>query len=123
MRERHQFTTTRWSVVLRARGDDPEQTRAALEQLCGEYWYPLYAYVRRSGKTPEDAADLTQSFFAKLLENDFLEGLTVEGGKFRSFLLRSLKWRKPSAPKRKRRKNCGSCWGRCADEDLIAMVY
>jgi len=85
-----EFTTTRWSVVLRAGGASPEQAQAALEQLCRDYWYPLYAYVRRKGLSPEDASDLTQDFFAKLLANDFAQGLSPEGGRFRSFLLTSL---------------------------------
>jgi len=85
-----EFTTTRWSVVLRAGGASPEEAHAALEQLCSDYWYPLYAFVRRKGHSPEDAADLTLDFFAKLLANDFTQGLTPEGGRFRSFLLTSL---------------------------------
>lgn len=84
------FATTRWSVVLRAGGTSPEAAHAALEQLCRDYWYPLYAYVRRKGHSPEDAADLTQDFFAKLLANDFAQDLTPEGGRFRSFLLTAL---------------------------------
>ncbi|MBX3732899.1 MAG: sigma-70 family RNA polymerase sigma factor [Verrucomicrobiae bacterium] len=85
-----EFTTTRWSVVLRAGGASPEQAQAALEQLCRDYWYPLYAFVRRKGHGPEDASDLTQDFFAKLLANDFAQGLSPEGGRFRSFLLTAL---------------------------------
>lgn len=101
-----EFTTTRWSVVLRAGGASPEQAQAALEQLCRDYWYPLYAFVRRKGHSPEDAADLTQDFFAKLLANDFTQGLTPEGGRFRSFLLTSLhrflvgEWRRAKSWKR-----------------------
>ncbi len=101
-----EFTTTRWSVVLRAGGASPEQAQAALEQLCRDYWYPLYAYVRRKGHSPEDAADLTQQFFAKLLANDFAQGLSPEGGRFRSFLLTALnrfltnEWQKGRRQKR-----------------------
>ncbi|MDO8944260.1 MAG: sigma factor, partial [Desulfobacterales bacterium] len=84
------FVTTRWSVVLRAGGESPEQSQAALEQLCRDYWYPLYAYVRRKGHTSEDASDLTQDFFAKLLANGFAQGLSPEGGRIRSFLLTAL---------------------------------
>lgn len=100
------FVTTRWSVVLRAGGASPEQARAALEQLCRDYWYPLYAYVRRKGHGPEDAADLTQDFFAKLLAHDFAHGLTPAGGRFRSFLLTALnrflinQWQKRQRQKR-----------------------
>ncbi len=101
-----EFTTTRWSMVLRAGGTNPEQAQAALEQLCRDYWYPLYAYVRRRGYSPEDASDLTQDFFAKLLANDFAQGLGPEGGRFRSFLLTSLnrflinQWKKGQRQKR-----------------------
>ena len=62
------FATTHWSVVLAAGQKDSPHTAAALEKLCRTYWYPLYAYVRRRGSSPEDAQDLTQSFFARLLE-------------------------------------------------------
>lgn len=63
----------------------------ALEELCRTYWYPLYAYVRRHGHSREDAEDLTQGFFARLLEKKYLEGVSSDGGKFRSFLLVALK--------------------------------
>ena len=66
------FATTHWSVVLAAGQSDSQQATAALEKLCRTYWYPLYAYVRRRGSGPEDAEDRTQSFFARLLERDFL---------------------------------------------------
>jgi RNA polymerase sigma-70 factor (ECF subfamily) len=101
-----EFTTTRWSVVLRAGDSDPEQAHAALEALCRDYWYPLYAYVRRRGKSAEDAADLTLAFFEKLLQSDFAASLRSEGGKFRSFLLASLnrflitEWQKNQRQKR-----------------------
>ena len=100
------FATTRWSVVLRAGGASPEAAQAALEQLCRDYWYPLYAYVRRKGHSPEDASDLTQDFFAKILSNDFAQGLSPEGGRFRSFLLTALnrflvdEWRRTKSLKR-----------------------
>ena len=80
------FATTHWSVVLSARDED-----AALERLCQTYWYPLYAYVRRQGRSPHEAQDLTQEFFARLLEKDFLAGVLREKGKFRTFLLVALK--------------------------------
>lgn len=62
------FTTTQWSEVLDARQTDPQRARAALENLCGRYWYPLYAFIRRRGHVPQDAEDLTQSFFEHILE-------------------------------------------------------
>jgi len=85
------FATTRWTVVLAAgRGRTP-QADLALEELCRTYWYPLYAYVRRHGHTRADAEDLTQSFFARFLARNYLEGLRSERGKFRAFLLAALK--------------------------------
>ena len=67
------------------------QAHTALEELCHTYWYPLYAYVRRQGHSREDAEDLTQGFFARMLEKNYHEGVTSEKGKFRSFLLMALK--------------------------------
>jgi len=85
------FATTHWTVVLAAGAGDPRQAEVALEELCRTYWYPLYAYVRRHGHSREDAEDLTQGFFARLLEKNYLEGITSEKGKFRAFLLVALK--------------------------------
>ncbi len=68
MRGWRSFPTTLWTVVLHAGGDDSTQARAALAQLCQAYWYPLYSFVRRRGNAPHDAQDLTQEFFAQLLE-------------------------------------------------------
>jgi RNA polymerase sigma factor (sigma-70 family) len=85
-----QFNTTHWTVVLAAGGSDPEKQFAALQQLCRTYWYPLYAYVRRRGHGAEDAQDLTQEFFARLLEKSWLEGIEKNGSRFRSFLLNAL---------------------------------
>lgn len=81
------FATTRWTVI-RAAG---ESAGEALEDLCTAYWYPLYAYVRRHGFSKEDAEDLTQAFFAKLLERRDIAGLKRENGRFRAFLLAALK--------------------------------
>ena len=85
------FATTHWSVVLAAGEENTPQSAAALEQLCRSYWYPLYAFVRRQGRSPEDAQDLTQDFFAHLLSNGFPCGARPERGKFRSFLLVALR--------------------------------
>jgi len=79
--------TTRWTVVLGAGTDSSPEARRALEELCRCYWYPLYAYARRRGQGPEDAEDLVQGFFARLIEQHLLKGLQREGGRFRSFLL------------------------------------
>ena len=85
------FATTHWTVVLAAGKRHTPQSDAALEQLCQTYWFPLYAYVRRRGHTKEDAEDLTQAFFARFLEKNYLDGLSAERGRFRAFLLASLK--------------------------------
>src|SRR4026209_2485052 len=68
------FATTRWTLVLTAARRDAPEAGAALEELCRTYWYPLYAYVRRQGQAREDAEDLTQSFFVRLLERNYLDG-------------------------------------------------
>ena len=88
---RRRFETTRWSLVLSAGGDASTDARAALATLCEAYWYPLYAYVRRQGYEPDDAQDLTQAFFARLLEKDQIPEARRERGRFRSFLLAALK--------------------------------
>ena len=85
------FVTTHWSLVLSARDKQSPQSADALEKLCRAYWYPLYAYVRRSGQSKENAEDLTQAFFARLLEKNFLDAAEQERGRFRSFLLVALK--------------------------------
>src|SRR6516225_7871600 len=84
------FTTTHWSVVLAAGRTGSPDAEAALEKLCQDYWYPLYAYVRRRGHGPHDAQDLTQGFFATVLERNFLGSAEQTKGKFRSFLLGAL---------------------------------
>lgn len=84
------FQTTHWSVVLQAgQGRSPERS-AALEKLCRTYWYPLYAFIRRQGYSEEDAQDLTQQFFASLLERNDFGRVDPSKGKFRTFLLASL---------------------------------
>ena len=85
------FATTRWSVVFAAGGSSSPESEQALSHLCRTYWYPLYAFVRRQGRTPEDAEDLTQGFFAHVLEEKALRAVEPHKGKFRSFLLASLK--------------------------------
>ncbi|MBE0542013.1 MAG: sigma-70 family RNA polymerase sigma factor [Verrucomicrobia bacterium] len=100
------FVTTRWTVVLSAGRKSSPQSDRALSELCQTYWYPLYAYVRHRGHSKEDAEDLTQAFFARFLEKNYLEGLSAERGKFRAFLLASLKhflaneWDKSQTQKR-----------------------
>ena len=84
------FVTTHWSAVLRAGQPNSLESAAALEKLCHAYWYPLYAYVRRQGKSPHDAQDLTQEFFSRLLESNSLDAVHPGKGRFRSFLIASL---------------------------------
>jgi RNA polymerase sigma-70 factor (ECF subfamily) len=99
------FETTHWSVVLAAGGDSPASDKA-LEQLCRTYWYPLYAFVRRTGHSAHDAQDLTQGFFAELFRKNYFRAADRERGKFRSFLLTALRhflaheWEKGKAAKR-----------------------
>jgi RNA polymerase sigma-70 factor (ECF subfamily) len=85
------FSTTHWSVVLAVADQQPELQSAALEALCRSYWYPLYAFVRRQGYTVEEAQDLTQEFFARLLEKQYLALADQQRGRFRTFLLTALK--------------------------------
>jgi RNA polymerase sigma-70 factor (ECF subfamily) len=84
------FVTTRWSVVLKASRDETTLARAAMEKLCQTYWYPLYAYVRRRGHSPEDAQDLTQEFFAQLIEHHAFASADPHRGRFRSYLLKAM---------------------------------
>src|SRR5947207_2708536 len=100
------FTTTHWSVVLAATGPNSAAAQQALERLCRTYWYPLYVFVRRQGNNPEDAQDLTQAFFSRLLEKNYLAKADRDRGKFRTFLLGSLKnfllneWKRAGRQKR-----------------------
>ncbi len=84
------FQTTHWSVVLAATQSETSHAEEALAKLCGAYWRPLYAYIRRRGYNTEDAQDLTQEFFARLLGRGFLRLADRSRGRFRSFLLKSL---------------------------------
>ncbi len=84
------FLTTHWSAVLAAGRQDTPRAGQALADLCQKYWYPLYAYVRRRGYSPEDAQDLTQAFFARLLERKSVAEARREKGRFRTFLLSAL---------------------------------
>jgi RNA polymerase sigma factor (sigma-70 family) len=84
------FATTHWSVVLEAQSESPA-AQEALEKLCRAYWWPIYGFVRRHGYSPEEAQDLTQGFFALLLERRNLDAVRREKGRLRSYLLASLK--------------------------------
>jgi RNA polymerase sigma factor (sigma-70 family) len=85
------FTTTHWSVVLEAQGESPA-AKEALEKLCRTYWRPIFAFLRRQGLSPEEAEDITQGFFAELLERRSLDAVRKEKGRLRSFLLGGLKY-------------------------------
>jgi DNA-directed RNA polymerase specialized sigma24 family protein len=85
------FTTTHWSVVLEAQGESPA-AQEALEKLCRMYWRPIFAFLRRQGIPPEEAEDITQGFFAELLERRSLSAVRKEKGRLRSFLLGGLKY-------------------------------
>lgn len=85
------FATTHWSVVMAVGGDSPQKRASALECLCQAYWHPIYLFLRRQGRGPHDAQDLTQDFFARLLRLNSLESVSPDKGKFRTFLLASLK--------------------------------
>ena len=84
------FATTHWSVVLEAQGELPA-AQEALEKLCRIYWRPIYAFLRRQGVRPEEAEDITQGFFAMILERKDFQSVRQEKGRLRSFLLASLK--------------------------------
>jgi RNA polymerase sigma factor (sigma-70 family) len=124
------FVTTHWSVVFTA-GHNTPHARAALENLCQTYWTPLYAYVRRRGYSPDDAKDLTQELFARLLERNAINTVNPCKGKFRSFLLASMnhfladEWDKARAQKRGGGKvisldvqNAETQLGQCLDAKL-----
>jgi RNA polymerase sigma factor (sigma-70 family) len=100
------FVTTHWSVVLQAGSTQGLSAYEALSQLCEAYWFPLYAYVRRRGYSPEDAQDLTQEFFARLLAHNWIADADRNRGRFRTFLLTALnrflsnEWDRARAQKR-----------------------
>ena len=100
------FATTRWSVVLTAADRSSPGSDVALGELCRTYWYPIYAFVRRQGNSHDRAQDLTQEFFARMLEKRYIDDVGPEKGRFRTFLLVCLKrflaneWDKAQAKKR-----------------------
>lgn len=104
--DRDAFQTTHWTTVLEASRAQTEVSQDAFARLYLQYWYPLYAYTRRRGLSPHEAEDITQDFFALLIRKQSLSGLQREGGKFRSFLLKSLEhllaneWRRGQTQKR-----------------------
>jgi len=101
-----EFRTTSWSLILAAASDPTTEAKQALATLCQTYWNPVYAFIRRRGQDPDKAQDLTQEFFARLIEKNYLEDADRQRGRFRSFLLTSVKhflaneWDKERALKR-----------------------
>src|SRR3954470_24730002 len=87
-----QFPTTRWTLVVAAGDAQRKDARSALVDLCENYWYPLYVFLRRRGYPAEQAQDLTQEFFVRVLEGRYLDRADPEKGRFRAFLLTSLKF-------------------------------
>src|SRR5262245_9696641 len=87
-----QFPTTRWTLVVAAGNPEQKETRSVLVSLCEHYWYPLYAYLRRRGYPADEAQDLTQEFFIRVLEGRYLDRADPEKGRFRSFILTSSKF-------------------------------
>jgi RNA polymerase sigma factor (sigma-70 family) len=85
------FNTTNWSLIVRAASADDEEARLALALLCEAYWYPVYAYIRRQGSSAADAEDLTQGYFARFLEKGVIRDVRPERGRFRAFLLVSVR--------------------------------
>jgi RNA polymerase sigma-70 factor (ECF subfamily) len=84
------FETTNWSLIVRAKGGSTTEAQAALAGLCETYWPPVYAFIRRRGLSPADAEDLTQSYFARFFEKDYLSDFRPEAGRFRTFLRASI---------------------------------
>ncbi len=121
---RAEFVTTHWSVILAAKEIDSPQAMTALETLCRTYWYPLYAFARRGGHPPEEAKDLTQEYFCRLLDKNYLRSVQPQLGKFRTFLLTSFRhflaneWDRSQTQKRGR--------GQCVislDDDTLEDQY
>jgi RNA polymerase sigma factor (sigma-70 family) len=89
--DHRRFQTTRWSLLLEIRKRDSPEAASALETLCATYWYPVYAFIRRSGRSADDASDLTQAFFARVLEKNYFQDAEQTRGRFRTFLLASVR--------------------------------
>ena len=100
MTSQHPFQTTQWGMVISAGQTGSPEAAQALEELCRIYWFPLYAFLRRRGTSPEDAEDLVQGLFLHLLSRPFLDGVSVEKGRFRSFLLACLNHYRTSVHRR-----------------------
>jgi RNA polymerase sigma factor (sigma-70 family) len=108
MNEGGQFPRTRWSLVRRAVRGDEAEARAAREEICADYWYPLYAFARRSGRSAEDAEDLTQDLFQRLITRNLLARADPERGRLRSFLLGTMQRCLSEASRSEHRQKRGS---------------
>ena len=104
------FATTHWSLISRA-GKSSREGRAALEALCRAYWFPVYAFARKQGCTAADAEDVTQDFFAEIVQSQFLQRADASRGRFRSYLLTAVKRRIVNAHDQVPRKNAAAACG------------
>lgn len=112
------FQPTRWTLIAEANGPDETAARAALEQLCAAYWYPLYAYVRRRGHGPEDAEDAVQGFFTRLVERDYFAAASRERGRLRGFLIHQMDcWLADESRRRTAEKRGGGLTLRMVDAE------
>ena len=107
------FQTTLWGMVLEAGKGDSEQSSAALARLCRSYWYPLYVFVRRQGHGPEDAQDLVQEFFARVLERNYFRAADPQKGRFRFFLVATLRHFLANEWDRARARSAAGTFGCC----------
>ncbi len=112
------FQPTRWTLIAEANGPDRQTARAALEKLCAACWYPLYAYVRRRGRGPEDAEDAVQGFFVRLVERDYFAAASKERGRLRSFLIHQMDcWLADDSRRRRAAKRGGGLTLRMDDAE------
>jgi RNA polymerase sigma factor (sigma-70 family) len=117
------FNTTRWSVISRATTRSPEG-RAALETLCQAYWFPVYAFARKQGCSPTDAEDVTQDFFAEIVQSEFLQRADPERGRFRGYLLTAVRRRIINARESERaQKRGGGSTIISIDEPLAEKLF
>jgi RNA polymerase sigma factor (sigma-70 family) len=113
------FQPTRWTLIAEANGPDRQAARAALEKLCAAYWYPLYAYVRRRGRGPEDAEDAVQGFFLRLVERDYFAAAARERGRLRAFLIHQMDcWLADASRRRTAAKRGGGLTLRMDDAEM-----
>lgn len=121
---RSRFATTQWSLVVAAANDSSEPARDALTELCEAYWYPLYAFARRTGSDPDDARDLTQGFFVELLAKGYVGQADSSRGRFRTFLLAAFRhYRSKQREKAQALKRGGGVVPLSLDYDLGEQSY